>query len=385
MPASQITDAEIDPESPLTSSLMFRLRDNPHFTLGASPSTDGLTQAEMEAIAATFDLAGTGKDGSGTSIPQGICVLDYNDFTLNSSTFTIGAATIIRCKGDFTLTNSTVTISNRSDNDYVPSWRERDDIPEHEGMWQALGASPIIGKNGQDGDAAGGGSPLGGPSGGGLFTVGGDGSADTATAPGGPPISWDQASTGYAALSAPTAARPFDTSEIWRRGVPVLGGNGGKYTGATGFHRPRGGGGLLILCNGAVDLDGTTFTADGETTTASAGVSPATNAGFGGAAGGSIIVVSLTSISEALTTYNARGSIGRALGGASNDGGGGAGGFVQRVAPSVTGTPTISVAAGGTESAEPGATGGDAGVSSLITSLTREQIRLGFIRQMDKI
>jgi len=176
----------------------------------------------------------------------------------------------------------------------------------------------LVGENGEDGDPGG--------SGGGA-NIGSGGQADGSNV----------AEAGGVGISASGLSR------IWLSKVPILGGRGGL----TGANIGKGGGCLILIVAGDLDMTGGTLDASGAD-----GAGSGTAAG--GGAGGSVIVICTGTITNG--TFKAAGGDGRDLGGV--NGGGGGGGYVALIASDFIGVQTIDVSGGtGPDSAGDGTAG----------------------------
>lgn len=149
------------------------------------------------------------------------------------------------------------------------------------------------------------------------------------------------------------------TKRSWLNLVPSLGGTGG-VSAANSPTAGLGGGCLILIVQGDLDLTGGTITADG-TNASEDGV-----AGAGGGAGGCIIVICTGTLTGG--TFNARGGAGD--GDSGYRGGGGGGGRVHLIASAFAGTQTINIGGG---SGPGSATNGASGFSETET-LTEAQI-----------
>lgn len=283
MAYSTIPNSDIDPESPVNTSLMTRLRDNPE---GIAAADSGAPRNVRKSIA----IGGSDADGSlsNATTLTGIGFHEYDSFTRTTS-LSVPAVSIIRVTGSLTL-SSTVTVDN------VSAAIQR--------AAQLFGA--VSGSGGTDGSAGNGGG------GGGSIGAGGVGNGASAA--------------GGAGISA-------TFSRLFAGRIPLLGGIGGDGDGAGG-DGSGGGGSLILLVRGNCVFTGGTITANG-----AAGDSN----GDGAGGGGSIIVVCAGTVTDG--TFNAAGGAGGS-GSGSLDGGGGGGGLVQLVATAFAGSQTFNVAGG---------------------------------------
>ncbi len=247
-----------------------------------------------------------------TSAPSSAGFYEYSSLVLTTAK-TFPFISIIRIAGDSSL-GDTITVTQPTDANIL----------------QAAWFNAIIGNNGGDGTGAGGGANVG---------AGGDG---------------DPNGTGGAGRSMSGIKR------AWLNRIPVLGGKGGVST-ASGSPTPgKGGGSILIIVHGDLDLTGGTIDADGAD-----GVEDGSS-GAGGGAGGSITVICTGTLTGG--TFNARGGDGD--GDSGRRGGGGGGGRVSLIASAFAGTQTINVTGGS------GPGGGDDGAAgfSETETLTEAQI-----------
>ena len=143
------------------------------------------------------------------------------------------------------------------------------------------------------------------------------------------------------------AGRPISgLKRIWLTRTPILGGRGGITNGPNVYG--RGGGSLILIVAGDLDLTGGTLDASGGDGPGDSGRAA------GGGGGGSLIVICTGTLTGG--TFCARGGNGR--NGSGINGGGGGGGYVALVAADFIGTQTIDVAGGfGPDTAQDGGPG----------------------------
>ena len=299
-----ITNAEIDPESPVTESLMQRLRDNP------------IAMAEGDPVAprinpAAISIGGKGSDGvfnNATTITGGPGFYDFASVS-RSTNITLPVYTVMRVAGNSTW-SGVVTLPTLSDT-LETRLQEKDKC-------EMLGA--ILGA---DADTTGdGGGSYGGD---GLFAFN---------------------------VGLGTRGRKIGAYNYWSSRRAVVGGVGDIGSSARG-----GGGALVLVVEGNLDLTGCSVIANGQ-------VSAPGNKGGSGA--GSIIIVATGTITGG--TFTAKGGASQGAGAA------GGSGVVQLVCSGFLGSQTIDVA--GVSS---GGTTSEAGLSSSIT-MSADFIRTLFQR-----
>lgn len=144
---------------------------------------------------------------------------------------------------------------------------------------------------------------------------------------------------------------------FWRYRQPLIGGCGAD---GSGNLITRGGGSLVIIAEGDMDITSATINARGE-----AGGS----SGYSGGGGGSVILICTGTLTETSATINADGGNGNGAGVTS----GGGGGYIARVASAFTGTATTDVT-GGSGSSNSGASGLDDGQITLTAAQIRSLI-----------
>lgn len=277
-----ILNGEIDPESPITTSLMTKLRDNP---IAIAEGATGAPRTSTRAI----HPGGSETDGAlndATTI-TGLGFSDFTTFTRTAS-LSLPEASVIRVNGDLSL-SAAITVGTC---DYA-TWLSADLIGCSRGE---LG----IYDTGPNGGSGGGSIGNGGTSS--NLVLGGRG-------------------------------RNASLLRAWSSGRSLV---GGPCVRLSDFYLLGGGGGSLVLIvHGNADFTGGSITADGGNSAGSTG--------GGGGGGGSIIVIATGTITGG--TFNARGGNGNHLGGGGYGGGGG-GGLVQLVASAFSGTQTTAVTAG---------------------------------------
>jgi hypothetical protein len=314
-----ILNSEIDPESPITESLMQRLRDNPIAIVNGDPGAPVATPGNL-------GIGGSGADGvisnATAHLTSTMGFLDAEVGSARSVDWNLSPCTIIRFKGSFTLSAiiRAVQSLNTTTN---PA--------------QQLTATSFM-------DAIVGGTGVAGGSGGdNLGSSGGDG-------------------VGYLLTSPSTMPRP------WHQRRPLLGGNGYLTSGGSGGHEwGPGGGHLTLIIEGDLICTGGTLDVSGWDTDdlGGGGNQP------GGGGGGSLFVLCTGTITDG--TYKAKGGASNQPGGF-GFGGGGAGGWIHLVASAFAGTQTFDVA-GGTSQAG-GAGNGVAGYSA------QETLPASYLRSM---
>ncbi len=313
----EILDSEIDPESPGTTSLFTRLRDNPIAIIeGASGApratskiiTPGGSDADSPLIDAT-DMTGAGPG--------------FYDFSSALLTASKAMPWIMKARfnGDVSITGGSTVISSR---------RAIGNATRDEAI--ATLFNGLMGQN----------MPLpvapgdpGGPGGGGSIGAGG---RSTGITPGG--------------TSATTSAAISAINRFWILRKVLLGGQGSPGQSDNTPPASRGGGCLIWMINGDCDFTDATLDASGDD-----GTSQGDN-GAGGAGAGSIIIVCNGTIHNG--TFLAKGGAGAS---STADGGGGGGGLIALIAAAFTGaqTRTVTGGASGGGSSAAGAAGLDLG------------------------
>ncbi len=135
---------------------------------------------------------------------------------------------------------------------------------------------------------------------------------------------------------------------VWLNRLPILGGRGGITAGGGGNFYGRGGGCLILIVAGDLDMTGGTLDASG-----GLGLGDGSHAS-GGGGGGSLIVICTGTITNG--TFRAKGGDGRNNVGI--NGGGGGGGYIALVASDFVGVQTLDVTGGdGPDSAASGTPG----------------------------
>src|SRR5271154_1505066 len=101
MPPAYLTilDAEVDPDSPITTSLMFRLRDNLIASFAAQPGAPLLNRGAI-------NIGGSGVDGNMVDATTlvGSGLYDFETITLTMAK-TLPCLTILRCTGAVNISN----------------------------------------------------------------------------------------------------------------------------------------------------------------------------------------------------------------------------------------------------------------------------------------
>lgn len=321
---TDIPDADIEPDKPIKSSTAFAFRNNVIALAEGDPTAPSINPSVLL-------IGGKGGDGPLDDVAPAISQVGYYEFegmTL-SAPRSLPVASIIRInvpEGDTATLDDVLTVPclSRTVATHDQQRIEAEDF---------LGA--LAGADGVDaGGTAGGGGSVGA---GGTTTGGGAGG---------------------------TAKTPASMSRAWVTRRPMLGGNGGlRSGGSAGLEWGPGGGSLILIVEGDLDLTGGEIIADGGHTNDSGG--GANQPGGGG--GGSILIICTGIITGG--TFRARG--GNANSGGAGIGGGGGGGWIQLVATAYAGTQTGTVTAGTTNG------GGTAATAGLYTrtTLTRDQIR----------
>jgi hypothetical protein len=317
---SDITDGEIDVDSPLTTSLATKWRDNL------------IAQQEGDATAPGQSVKGLLIGGSGRTTDPGAVPTGGGEHSYAALTDTTGASigyiTVIRVTGDVDLSGSTITV-------------DRNDLSAaHTTL--ARNIRSIVAEAGLN--AAG---------------------VDTVGDPYGTLPNLER----YAMPALAAAGNGGNTyiSSTYAGGGGSAYGAGGDPSGSSGSSGTaaggEAGGSLVILCDGDVDISNATITATG-----GAGATDSSAAG-GGGGGGSVYIVAGGTLTISSVTIDCDGGAG---GNAATDGGGGGGGFIYLAGTTVTGTATDLSVAGG--SGPGGATDGAAGLATTET-LTLDLIR----------
>jgi hypothetical protein len=324
-----ILNSEIDPESPITESLMQRLRDNPIAIV------EGSTGAPV-ATPGNFSIGGSGADGViSNATPDLLTTMGFLDADVGSARSTnwnLSPCTVIRFKGTFTLSAIIRAVQSLNGTTNVAQ--------------QATATSYMNAILGGTGGASGPGAGAGGGavSAGGLYTGGGSPAAGAAWLP----------------------ALPSTMPRPWHQRRPLLGGNGGQTSGGSGGHEwGPGGGHITLIIEGDLLCTGGTLDVSGWDTDdlGSGGNQP------GGGGGGSLFVLCTGTITDG--TYKARGGSANVPGGFGY-GGAGSGGWVHLVASAFSGTQTIDVAKGTSQ----GGASGTAGYSA------QETLPANYLRSM---
>ena len=309
-----IPDDWLQPDSPLTSPLMFALRDNQKAFAEGDPSAPTISSALFNIGGGSYDGLGDGAtflDGASQLKPGHY---DFSALHWMAGSKTLPDCTIIRSQGAVTLdTGLAVTVSTR----------------EASGRNVERLFSAIVGNDGQQDSLGASNYGSGGSLGDGVMI--GDQSP-----PYGPPFG----PGGHGLLQTPLTANRF-----WASKKPIVGGNsdGGSALG---------GGSLVLLVDGTVSI--------GAAISANGGI------GLGGGGGGSIIIISLGGVTYLSgASFSAKGGNG--------SGGGGGGGYIGLVAPSFSGSRTIDVT-GGVQTGYPFTNPGAAGFSEEVT-MTAGQIK----------
>lgn len=329
-----IPDTAIDPESPITESLMKALRDNMLSIIqggaGAPRMGPGL-----------LSLGGTGVDGAlnnATSF-SGPGYYDFSSIT-RSNPLALPYFSFIRVNGDCTI-SGTLTV------DGVDSALQYIAANAYDGY---------VGPNGGDG-----GSIFNrGQGGGGSIGAGGNGWSQSGTGDGG---------IGGVGLDLSTASRP------WINAIrkPIFGGHTIRNTGAGTQY--KGGGAVILMVDGNLNMTGGTIQANG-VNGENLGAGAGNSSNVAGSGGGTVIVV----CSKTLTggTFKANGGNGGTANpsGSSNDyaGGGGGGGMVVVLANAFSGSQVVQ-ASGGTGGAN--STAGGSGIA--LASTLAEQYANGLL------
>ncbi len=331
----EILDAEIDPESPVTESLMTRLRDNPIAIItgqaGAPRATSRIISPGGSAVdGALVDATDLSAAGPG--------FYEFLSVVLTAGK-TFPWITRMRVDGDVVVTGATITINKRPLRDTTSEVIQNGVVAQ----LRALSGAHGVDNAGQPSASGGGGA-------GGFGGAGAPGFGIASNPAAIPAASW-------ALMNRPWASR-----------IPLVGGNG-AYGNSASIDNCRGGGSLVLLVNGNVTFDTAAINADGEDAT-----SAGSSSGNGGAGGGSIFIICNGTI-HVITSLalSAKGGAGRNDGGANENGGGGGGGVLGMIASAFTGVTPTRVVTGG---ASGGGTSvaGTAGVDLGLITLSEEVI-----------
>lgn len=323
---SAILDSEIDPESPVTESLMHRLRDNP---IAMIQGASGAPRATSKIITpGGSDKDGDFNDGTTLTLP-GFFDFSSISLTINKS---IPWISRIRVNGDVLLSPGVVLRCLRPD----PDSAEADELSML-ALYNAIAG-------GRSTSAA---TDTGG--GGGVIGAGGHSRQSSAGHEGG------------ALAIRPNAFSNSYHSFMLRRHL-VGGGSGnvpGQCAGAGG------GGCSILMVNGDMELTGATIDCSGQD-------GPGAGSGAsGGGGGGANIVICNGNIHDG--TFLAKG--GNAANSGSQLGGGGGGGLIILVAASFTGTQVRTVTGGTLSGGGAGsAAAGDNGLAMGNVTLSEEVI-----------
>ena len=309
-----ILNSEIDPESPITESLMQRLRDNPIAIVEGSAGAPAATPGN-------FSIGGSGADGViSNATPHLLSTMGFLDAEVGSSRSTdwnLSPCTVIRFKGSFTLSaiiravQSLTTATNTAQRNTATSY-----------MDAILGGIGVVG-------------------GGGGVYGGGGGAVNAGVTPNG------SATGGTAWLPSLPSTMP----RPWHQRRPLLGGNGGQTSGGSGGHEwGPGGGHITLIIEGDLICTGGTLDVSGWDTDDLGGGSNQP----GGGGGGSIFVLCAGTITDG--TFKAKGGSANSPGGF-GFGGPGAGGWVHLVASAFSGTQTFDVTGGNNQAGQVGTAG----------------------------
>lgn len=312
---NQILDSEIDPESPVTASLMTKIRNNP---IALAEGAPGAPRINRRAITP----GGTEADGAiidATVMPTvpGFYEWDYITLTIAK---TVPYVTIARIDGN-------CIISNAINASVV-------DTAAKQSLAQMLRCMIAPAGSATSGASSGGG-------GGASLGSGGAGSG-----------------------LAPAGGAGLGTGALFRRWLEMrlVGGLGG----AGGSGNAGGGGVFILYINGNLDMSvGGSLRADG-----AAGFGSAAS---GGGGGGTLIVVCNGTITGG--TFSANGGTGGAdIDGTNSGGGGGGGGYVAVVASTFAGSQTLT--ANGGAGGNGGGTVGSAGAAGVTEKLTLSEAQI---------
>lgn len=297
---TNIPDAWVAANAPVTTQLMTALRDNVE---GFAYGVTGAPNMQTSMLAP----GGSGADGALINATT-MTAPGYYDFT--TGTVTTAKAlpwfSVLRFQGNLTL-SATLTV------DAVPANVDPLLFGVRLGNAGAEATADTLGSGG-----------------GGHHGAGGEGS-----------------NTG----AAGGAARSLSSLKRWwlSKDIPTGGPGGAGYLGSSVAARP--GGVCVIIVGGNLVMTGGTITAPG-----AIGASAASGAG-GGAGGGTVIVLCAGTITGG-TILVPGGAGGSEVSGANTDGGGGSGGAAVMVAPAWAGSQTLTAAGGsGPGTAADGAAG----------------------------
>ena len=321
-----ILDSEIDPESPVTESLMHRLRDNP---IAMIQGASGAPRATSKIITP----GGSDKDGILNDAVGALTLPGFFDWT----NIELAADRAIPWISKFRVNGNVEIATGKTLRCVRPNAISADEA-EIIALYNAIaGANSAAGAS--DTGGAGGCVAAGGRS---RTTLGSSGSA------------------GGARGVSPNAFSNSYSSFILRR--VLLGGSGGLVAGSV----PGGGGGghLCMLVNGDMELTGATIDCSGAN-----GTGGASEAG-GGGGGGCLIIICNGNIHDG--TFLAMGGNGANSG--SQCGGGGGGGLIILVAASFTGFQAKTVTGGTISGGSGPAAAGTNGLAMANLTLTEEII-----------
>ncbi len=306
-----ITDAQLAPEKPFTSSLAKQFRDNMLSVIGG-----GLDAPTMGP--GLLGIGGGRADGlltdAWTPTLPGYYDFESDEPSILSTPRSAPWFTCLRLYGDLTL-SSLITINNVPDDDKLLALM---------GLSRGNAGAMAVGTAGE------------GSGGGGHHGAGGDSEA-------GPP-------------NLGGTARSLSGLNRWwlSRTLPCGGQGGTNYSGAS--LGGLGGGVAVLLVEGDIDATGGGISAPGEVGHSSSGAGGSS----GGGAAGTIIVACTGTVIGG--TWSAVGGAGGTR--SPGDSGGGSGGAVIIAANAYGTVPTTNVAGG---SGPGGATDGGAGIASLLT------------------
>lgn len=313
---STISDTEIDVNSPITTSLTTKYRNNLTAVLEGDSTSPGLQLNGLQ-------IGGSGRDADPAAIPTNGGIHTLAGLTDNTGG-SIASVTIIMVKGDVDLSGATITVPTA---DVANSETDRLLLDLCRG---------VRAENGELGQSS------AGTGGTGLDsvpyiiryprpTIGGEGGGTVISGSGGGGAGYGDGGNGSGTSSGSAA-----------------GGSGG--------------GSLVLLVEGDCDLSSCTITANGAT-----GGTNSSAAG-GGGGGGTIKVFCTGTLTLTSAVITANGGAG---GNNTSDGGGGGGGIVYLAGVTVTGSGTLTANGG---SGPGSATDGSAGLATSAT-LTIAQIR----------